>query len=111
MNFKNEIQLRGILRSVKALPRGNKTMYSLSVETQRAYRDREGNPKIKKDIHPVIAWPGRNLPEDELRRLKSGNVIYVRGHNAYEPEFHVFAEDITISKNSASNIETPVKIG
>lgn len=110
LNFKNEVQIRGVLKSIKGLPRGNKTMYSLKVETERAYTDREGKPKIKKDLHPIIAWPGRHIPEQDIKRLRPGNVIFVKGHNNYEPEFHVFAESITLSRASASDVQTPVKI-
>lgn len=110
MNFKNETQLRGILREIKALPRGQKTMYELTVETQRAYKDRDGNAQIRKDLHPVVAWPGRNLPLEDLRRLRTGNILFIKGHNSYEPRFHVFAESITVSSASSDNIQTPVKI-
>lgn len=110
LSFKNEVQLRGIIRSVKALPRGSKSMYSMQVETQRAYVDRAGNANIRKENHPVVAWPGRHIPEEELRRLRAGNVVYIKGHLNYEPEFHIFAESVTLSRTAAAGVETPVKI-
>lgn len=110
LNFKNEVQLRGILKTIQPLPRGRKTMYLLRVETQRAYNDREGVAQIKKDIHPVTAWPGRHIPEDDLKRLRPGNVVFIKGHNAYEPQFHVFAESVTLSRSTASTVATPIKI-
>ncbi len=110
MEYKNEVRLRGILTEIRPLPRGARTMYEFKIKTIRAFVDKEGNTRSNEDVHPCVAWPGRAITAERLRSLRPGNIIFVTGHLCYKPQTHVFAETLTVSKESATGMNPSMKI-
>ena len=110
MEYKNEVRLRGILTEIRPLPRGNRTMYQFKVKTLRAFVDKDGNTRSNEEEHHCVAWPGRAIPAEKLRALRPGNIIFVTGHLCYKPQTYVFAESLTVSKESATGMNPSMKI-
>ncbi len=115
MEFKNEVQLRGILMEIKRIQLEKNSMYILSVQTQDAYRTRSGESIIREDLHTCKVFPGKTVTLDKLKTLRKGMIIYIKGQLRYEPNAHVFIQSLTISKGgdtagAGKGIYVPVKI-
>lgn len=50
-----------------------------SVVTNFAYRDREGVPQMDEFWHNVVAWEGRGVSLEDLKRITTGRIVQVEG--------------------------------
>ncbi|MBQ9548496.1 MAG: single-stranded DNA-binding protein [Bacteroidales bacterium] len=73
----NRIELRGLVGSVKVQDVSGRKVARLTVATNFAYKDRNGNAVIETTWHNVSAWEGRDIcPLDKITR---GDKVSVTG--------------------------------
>ena len=77
MEQMNRIELRGNVGSVKIQTNNEKKMARFTLATNKAYKDRNGEPVIETTWHSVIAFEGRNV--QNLDQLDKGSKVYVCG--------------------------------
>lgn len=50
-----------------------------SVVTNFAYHDREGQPVIETYWHNIVAWEGRGISLEDLKKVTTGKIVQVEG--------------------------------
>lgn len=78
----NRAELRGVIGNIKLQPYPDSTMARITVVTNYAYKDKEGNAIIDSSWHNVVAWEGRNIRG--LDKLKKGDKVFVQGRIRYQ---------------------------
>ncbi len=78
----NKVELRGNVGSVKLQTGVNRNGARITVATNLAYHDKEGNPVIETQWHNVIAWESRGIRD--LENIKKGDKVYVVGRLRYQ---------------------------
>jgi len=88
----NTVVLLGYLRQAPSLSHTpNGTPYTLlAIETERTWRDNEGERRTEREIHTVQVW--RALAEACCQYLRENQLVYVAGRlhtRAWEDDQHV----------------------
>ncbi len=75
----NEVRLLGYLRETPSLSHTlNDTAYTLlNVETERSWRDADGQRHTEREVHPVQVW--RSLAEACSQYLRENQLVYIAG--------------------------------
>ena len=73
----NRIELRGTVGSVRLQTFNDTRVARLSLVTNLAYRDQEGNAVIETTWHNVNAWEGKGV--QNLDQIVKGSKLYVQG--------------------------------
>ena len=77
MEQMNRIELRGNVGSVRIQTTNDKKMARFTLATNKAYKDRNGEPVIETTWHNVSAFEGKNI--QNLDRLEKGSKVQVVG--------------------------------
>lgn len=77
----NRVELRGIVGSIRMLT-SDTPMARISLVTNYAYKDRDGNAVIDTAWHTIIAWQGRQT--QALSKIEKGARLYVEGRIRYQ---------------------------
>ena len=75
----NRVELRGTVGSIRKTNVSEKTLASITVATNYAYRAEDGTAVIETTWHLVKAWEGKNITKEILDSLGRGNTVYVVG--------------------------------
>jgi len=73
----NKIEIRGIVGFTRLQTVMDKQVLRLSVVTNFAYQNKEGEPVIETTWHFVNAWEGRNMPD--LSTIAKGDKVHITG--------------------------------
>lgn len=73
----NKIELLGVVGSVRLQRIGDKQMAKFTMVTNRAYKNKEGEPVIETQWHNVTAFEGKNV--QELEKIEKGCIAHVWG--------------------------------
>lgn len=73
----NRIELLGIVGSVRHQRIGDRLMAKFTMVTNRAYKNKEGEPVIESTWHNVTAFEGRQVRD--LDRIEKGRAVHVWG--------------------------------
>lgn len=77
----NQIEIRGMIGSVRKSSIGDATVVNFSAATSVAYRNQEGSVVMETTWHQVTAWRGKGIDISDLERLHAGCKIYVKRQN------------------------------
>lgn len=77
MEHLNQVELRGVVGSVKIDEVANNYVARFSMATNYTFKDREGYVVIETTWHSVTAWQGPGAPN--LNELAKGDKVHVRG--------------------------------
>jgi len=77
MEHLNQVELRGVVGSVKIDEVADTYVVHFSMATNYIYRDREGCAVIETTWHSVTAWQGPGAPN--LNELAKGDKVHVLG--------------------------------
>lgn len=112
MEYKNLIQLRGVVKSAETVPYGQKHLCKFTVLTRYAYSGRNGDNVFEDTLHHCTAFSGQKIPVETLRKIQSGSVVYVTGRQRHirkklddgreTSRAEVYVSDVTVHK-AASN--------
>jgi len=73
----NRIELKGAVGSVRIRQVGEKSVASISLVTNFAYKDKDGEPVIEATWHNICAWEGRGIMK--LEEVRRGTPLHVIG--------------------------------
>ena len=73
----NRIELKGSVGSVRIRQAGERNVASISLVTNFAYKDRDGEPVIESTWHNVCAWEGKGVMK--LEEIRRGAPLHVIG--------------------------------
>lgn len=73
----NRVELRGNVGSVRTQSSGGKKVSRITLATNHAYKDKNGNPVIETTWHNVVAWEGKGICD--LDSLERGCGLYACG--------------------------------
>lgn len=76
MEFINKVEIKGTVGNVRFSNFGNKQMARISVATNHAYKDQDGNAVIETTWHNIIAWENEKNPFENLQK---GAKIHIVG--------------------------------
>ena len=77
MESLNAVKLRGVVGTIRISQFSEKKVARMSVATNYAYRDKDGNPVIETTWHNVVAWEGKETIG--LECIKKGSKVEVLG--------------------------------
>ncbi|MBQ9477127.1 MAG: single-stranded DNA-binding protein [Bacteroidales bacterium] len=77
MEQMNRIELRGNVGSIRIQTNNERKMARFTLATNKAYKDRNGEPVIETTWHNISAFEGKNI--QNLDRLEKGSKAHVVG--------------------------------
>ena len=99
----NKVELRGVVGSVRLQTYDENRMAKIRLETNYAYKDRDGTAVIDTSWHNVIAWEGRNI--QGLDKIGKGTKLHVLGRIRYQNYTGVDGVDRTGTDILANQIQ------
>lgn len=75
--FLNKAEVRGIVGNVNIQQVGDRRHIRLSVATDHAYKDKDGNATVETTWHMVTAWEGEKV--NCLDKIKKGSLVHATG--------------------------------
>ena len=78
----NKVELRGVVGSVRLQTYDENRMAKIRLETNYAYKDRDGTAVIDTSWHYITAWEGRNI--QHLEKIGKGTRLQVTGRLRYQ---------------------------
>ncbi|MCQ2130247.1 MAG: single-stranded DNA-binding protein [Bacteroidales bacterium] len=73
----NRIELKGVVGTIRIQTVSDRKVARIWMVTNRAYKNREGEPVIEETWHNVSAWEGRDI--QNLEQIKKGAPLHVIG--------------------------------
>ncbi|MBQ7623250.1 MAG: single-stranded DNA-binding protein [Bacteroidales bacterium] len=73
----NRIELLGTVGSVRTQKVGDRLMAKFSVATNRAYKNRDGEPVIDTQWHNITAFEGRGVKD--IGQIEKGTTVHLFG--------------------------------
>lgn len=77
----NQVELRGIIGSIKSQVLNSTITARMTVLTNFAYKDNEACAIIDSSWHNVVAWEGKDI--QGLSDIQRGDKVYVKGRLRY----------------------------
>ena len=77
MESLNAVKLRGVVGTIRISQFSETKVARMSVATNYAYRDKEGNAVIETTWHNVVAWEGKEIIR--LESIEKGSKVEVFG--------------------------------
>lgn len=77
----SQVELRGVIGSIRHTILSGTSIARISVVTQFAYKDNEGCAVVDSSWHNIVAWEGKGT--QVLGDLQKGDKVYVKGRLRY----------------------------
>ena len=78
----NRVELRGVIGNIRLHSFSDNRMARMTVATNYAFKDKEGNAVIDTSWHNVVAWGGKNIAD--LSSVEKGSKVHVVGRLKYQ---------------------------
>lgn len=99
------IQFCGLVGLIRITTAAEKNIVSMSVATQRAYRDPQGDAVCETTWLNVRASSGSNIPTETLEKITKGTVVRAEGYLRPVRYVNENGEDRTFTEVIATDLE------